>query len=312
MSAFFRVAFLALILGSSSLVGCRQAAVPEQVQAVNQIPLTVSIEPQKYFVERIGGDRVNVNVMVPIGTDPHTYEPKPDQMRALAGSKAYFRIGGDLEDAWMPRLLAANSNLNIVDTSQNIEKIPTVGHSHDHGHDHGHDKAEKAAPETGESLDSHIWLSPQRVKQQAQTIYQSLVKLDPQHQAEYEANLKKFTQDLDSLDQDIRQQLTGLKHKTFMVFHPEWGYFAKDYGLTMVAIEVEGSEPSAAELADIIKEAKEKQIKVIFTQPEFSPQTSNAIAQEIGAKVIPISAFSADWLNNMRQVSQTLATELKS
>ncbi len=308
MSGFLRVAFLALIIGSSSLVGCRQAAVTEQVQAVNQIPVTVSIEPQKYFVERIGGDRFTVNVMVPTGTDPHTYEPKPNQMQALANSKVYFKIGGDLENAWIPRLLAANSKLNIVDTSQNIEKIPIV----DHHHDHGHDDKEKAKSSTGETLDSHIWLSPQRVKQQAQTIYQSLVKLDPQHKAEYEANLKQFTKDIDNLDQDIRQQLSGLKHKTFMVFHPEWGYFAKDYGLTMVAIEVEGNEPSAAELADIIKEAKENQIKVIFTQPEFSPQTSNAIAQEIGAKVVPISAFSSDWLNNMRQVSQTLATELKS
>jgi zinc transport system substrate-binding protein len=302
MSKILQVVLITLFLGSASLTGCRPTPVAEQAQATDKIPVTVSIEPQKYFVERIGRDRVKVNVMVQTGVDPHTYEPRPEQMRSLASSKAYFSIGGGLEQAWMPRLLAANSQLNIVDTSKGIQKLPLVAHDHHEGEHH---------TEEGETLDPHIWLSPQRVKQQAQTIYQSLVKLDPKHQAEYQANLTQFLKDLDTLNQEIRQELTPVKHRTFMVFHPEWGYFAKDYGLTMIAIEVEGNEPSASELAEIIKQAKANNIKVIFTQPEFSPQTSQAIAQEIGAKVIPISGFSPDWFNNMRQVSQTLATELK-
>lgn len=299
MSIILRVTLITLMLGTASFTGCRPAPVSQQTQATDTIPVTVSIEPQKYFVERIGGDRVKVNVMVQTGVDPHTYEPKPDQMRSLASSKAYFSIGGDLEKAWLPRLLAANNRLNIVDTAQGIQKIPMVAHEH-----------ENHSPE-GETLDSHIWLSPQRVKQQAQTIFQSLVKIDPKHQVEYQANLDRFIKEIESLDQEIRQQLTPLKNRTFMVFHPEWGYFAKDYNLNMIAIEVEGNEPSAAELGDIIKTAKANKIKVIFSQPEFSPQTAQAIAQEIGAKVIPMSGFSADWLNNLRQVSQTLASELK-
>ncbi len=298
MSTFIRFALVSLMLGTASVAACRPNTVTEQTQAIEKIPVTVSIEPQKYFVERIGGDRVKVNVMVQAGVDPHTYEPKPEQMRSLAGSKAYFSIGGDLEKAWLPRLLAANSRLNIVDTSQGIQKLPMVAHEHENH------------LEAGETLDSHIWLSPQRAKQQAQTIFQSLVKIDPKHRAEYEKNLTQFLKDIDILDQEIRQQLMSLKQRTFLVFHPEWGYFAKDYNLTMIAIEVEGNEPSAAELAAIIKKAKANNIKVIFTQPEFSPQTSQAIAQEIGAKVIPISGFSSDWLNNIRKVSQTLAAEL--
>jgi len=292
---------MTLMLGTASLTACRPAPVTEQTQATDKIPVTVSIEPQKYFVERIGGDRVKVNVMVETGVDPHTYEPKPDQMRSLASSKAYFSMGGGLEQAWLPRLSGANAQLNIVDTSQGIEKIPSLEHGHDHDHHSGE----------GENLDPHIWLSPSRVKQQAENIYQSLVKIDPKNQVEYQANLDQFIKEIDSLDQEIRQQLTPLKNRTFMVFHPEWGYFAKDYNLNMIAIEVEGNEPSAAELGDIIKQAKANKIKVIFTQPEFSPQTAQAIAQEIGAKVLPISALNSDWLNNLRQVSQTLATELK-
>ena len=301
MSIILRVTLMTLMLGTASLTACRPAPVTEQTQATDKIPVTVSIEPQKYFVERIGGDRVKVNVMVETGVDPHTYEPKPDQMRSLASSKAYFSMGGGLEQAWLPRLSGANAQLNIVDTSQGIEKIPSLEHGHDHDH-HSED---------GENLDPHIWLSPSRVKQQAENIYQSLVKIDPKNQVEYQANLDQFIKEIDSLDQEIRQQLTPLKNRTFMVFHPEWGYFAKDYNLNMIAIEVEGNEPSAAELGDIIKKAKANKIKVIFTQPEFSPQTAQAIAQEIGAKVLPISALNSDWLNNLRQVSQTLATELK-
>ena len=301
MSIILRVTLMTLMLGTASLTACRPAPVTQQTQATDKIPVTVSIEPQKYFVERIGGDRVKVNVMVETGVDPHTYEPKPDQMRSLASSKAYFSIGGGLEQAWLPRLSGANSQLKIVDTSQGIEKIPSLEHGHDHDH-HSED---------GENLDPHIWLSPSRVKQQAENIYQSLVKIDPKNQVEYQANLDQFIKEIDSLDQEIRQQLTPLKNRTFMVFHPEWGYFAKDYNLNMIAIEVEGNEPSAAELGDIIKKAKANKIKVIFTQPEFSPQTAQAIAQEIGAKVLPISALNSDWLNNLRQVSQTLATELK-
>ena len=309
MSIVLRVALIALMLGTTSLTACRPAPVTQPTQStdqidktnkINKIPVTVSIEPQKYFVERIGGDRVQVNVMVPTGTDPHTYEPKPDQMRALASSKAYFSIGGGLEQAWLPRLSGANSQLKIVDTSQGVEKIPSLDHHHDHNHSAGE----------GENLDPHIWLSPSRAKQQAENIYQSLVKIDPKHQSEYQANLSQFIEEIDSLDQEIRQQLTPLKNRAFMVFHPEWGYFAKDYNLKMIAIEVEGNEPSAGELGDIIKKAKANKIKVIFSQPEFSPQTAQAIAQEIGAKVIPINGFSPDWLNNLRQVSQTLATEL--
>ena len=301
MSIILRVTLMTLMLGTASLTACRPAPVTQQTQATDKIPVTVSIEPQKYFVERIGGDRVQVNVMVENGVDPHTYEPKPDQMRSLASSKAYFSMGGGLEQAWLPRLSGANAQLNIVDTSQGIEKIPSLEHGHDHDH-HSED---------GENLDPHIWLSPSRVKQQAENIYQSLVKIDPKNQVEYQANLDQFIKEIDSLDQEIRQQLTPLKNRTFMVFHPEWGYFAKDYNLNMIAIEVEGNEPSAAELGDIIKQAKANKIKVIFTQPEFSPQTAQAIAQEIGAKVIPINGFSPDWLNNLRQVSQTFATELK-
>ncbi|TRU14323.1 MAG: cation ABC transporter substrate-binding protein [Microcystis sp. Msp_OC_L_20101000_S702] len=313
MGKKFQLTAIALTLTIASLTACSGPSVKEE-EAKTPLQVTVSIVPQEYFVKRIGGDRVSVNAMIQPGTDPHTYEPKPEQLKTTARSQAYFKIGVSLEDAWKDRLNSVNQQMLIVDTSQGVDKIPlTAEHNHDHDHDHNHDhdhakaKTEQAGKNT---LDPHIWLSPKRVKAQAKTIYQTLAQLDPGQEAIYRANLEKFSQELDALDQEIRQNLAGIKNKKFMVFHPEWGYFAQDYGLEMIAIEIDGNEPSAAQLSQLIKQAKKENIKVIFTQPEFSQKSAETIAREIGGQVIPISAFAQNWSENLRQVSQKMATVL--
>ncbi|MCA2691498.1 MULTISPECIES: zinc ABC transporter substrate-binding protein [unclassified Microcystis] len=313
MGKKFQLTAITLTLTIASLTACSGPSVKEE-EAKTPLQVTVSIVPQEYFVKRIGGDRVSVNAMIQPGTDPHTYEPKPEQLKTTARSQAYFKIGVSLEDAWKDRLNSVNQQMLIVDTSQGVDKIPlTAEHDHDHNHDHNHDhdhakaKTEQAGKNT---LDPHIWLSPKRVKAQAKTIYQTLAQLDPGQEAIYRANLEKFSQELDALDQEIRQNLAGIKNKKFMVFHPEWGYFAQDYGLEMIAIEIDGNEPSAAQLSQLIKQAKKENIKVIFTQPEFSQKSAETIAREIGGQVIPISAFAENWSENLRQVSQKMATVL--
>ena len=309
MGKNFQLTAIALTLTIASLTACSGPSVKEE-EAKTPLQVTVSIVPQEYFVKRIGGDRVSVNAMIQPGTDPHTYEPKPEQLKTTARSQAYFKIGVSLEDAWKDRLNSVNQQMLIVDTSQGVDKIPlTAEHDHDHDHDHDHSKEEKH--QAGKNtLDPHIWLSPKRVKAQAKTIYQTLAQLDPGQEAIYRANFEKFRQELDALDQEIRQNLAGVKNPKFMVFHPEWGYFAQDYGLEMIAIEIEGNEPSAAQLSQLIKQAKKENIKVIFAQPEFSQKSAETIAREIGGKVIPISAFAQNWSENLRQVSQKMATVL--
>lgn len=315
MGKKFQLTAIALTLTIASLTACSGPSVKEE-EAKTPLQVTVSIVPQEYFVKRIGGDRVSVNAMIQPGTDPHTYEPKPEQLKTTARSQAYFKIGVSLEDAWKDRLNSVNQQMLIVDTSQGVDKIPlTAEHNHDHDHDHNHDqdhakaKTEQAGKNT---LDPHIWLSPKRVKAQAETIYQTLAQLDPGQEAIYRANFEKFSQELDALDQEIRQNLAGIKNKKFMVFHPEWGYFAQDYGLEMIAIEIDGNEPSAAQLSQLIKQAKKENIKVIFTQPEFSQKSAETIAREIGGQVIPISAFDENWSENLRQVSQKNGHSFKS
>jgi zinc transport system substrate-binding protein len=299
-----RATAIGFALGMTTLAGC--GSPPSETARNSSLLVAVSIVPQEYFVKRIGGDKVTVNALIQPGVDPHTYEPKPEQLQRLSRAKAYFKVGVSLEDAWKDRLASVNDRLLLVDTSQGVQKIPLTA-EHDHDHDHGHEKENHGGKRT---LDQHIWLSPKRVKVQVETIYKTLARLDPANEGFYKANFDTFARDLDALDKEIRQTLSGVKNRRFMVFHPEWGYFAKDYGLEMVAIESEGNEPSAAELARLISEAKKENIKVIFTQPEFSRKSADTIAREIGGRVIPISAFDENWSENLRSVARTMAGEL--
>lgn len=267
-----------------ALTGCGGAATQAPADPAGVLNVVVSIVPQQYFIERIGGERVNVMVMVPPGFSPATYEPKPEQLQTLSKADAYVRMRVPFEEAWMERISSANQDMLIIDQAEGIERI--------------------------EGKDPHIWLSPPLVEAQAQTIYDGLAELDSDHEAEYAANLETFLADLDELDADIEETLSHLANRQFMVFHPAWAYFARDYGLEMIPVQIEGSDPSAAEMADLIQAAQENNIRVIFAQPEFSTESAEAIAQEIGAQVLLISPLSPDWLDNLRRVADTFAEAL--
>jgi zinc transport system substrate-binding protein len=246
--------------------------------------------------------------MVLPGSSPATYEPKPEQLAALSQADAYVSIGVPFEQAWLDRIASANSEMLIVDTTAGVERMPMRAHHHP-GEEKEHKEEEPHEGEP-ENPDPHVWLSPALVKIQVQTIYEALVELDPAHQDAYKANLDSFIADVDVLDADLRETLEGVKSKQFMVFHPAWGYFARDYGLEMIPIEVGGQEPSAAELAALITEAQEGDIQVIFAQPEFSTRDAKTIADEIGGEVLLISPLAPDWLDNLHRVADTFAEVL--
>jgi zinc transport system substrate-binding protein len=284
----------ALVLSAALLIGCSQDATPESTGTLH---VTVSILPQQYFVERIGGAHVNVNVMVQPGASPATYEPKPEQLQALSKADAYISIGVPFEDAWLERIGSANPDMLLVDSAQGIERMAMATHHHE-GEEH---------EEEAKNLDPHIWLSPCLVSVQAQNIYDALVRLDPEREDTYKANLDRFVANIDELDAHIRETLAGVDNRKFMVFHPSWGYFARDYDLEMIPIEIGGQEPSAAELAALVEEAHEEGIRVIFAQPEFSTRSAEIIANEIGGEVLLVSPLAADWLDNLRRVAETFA-----
>lgn len=267
------------------LAGCGQGATPE---ATDGLEVTVSILPQQYFLERIGGEYVGVRVMVLPGESPATYEPRPEQLKALSEADAYVSIGVPFERAWLQRIASANPEMLVVDTTKGVERM--------------------GGPD---NPDPHIWLSPRLVEIQANTVYDALVALDPAHQEAYRANLDAFVADIDQLDADIRGTLEGVDDRKLMVFHPSWGYFARDYGLEMIPVEVGGQEPSAAELAQLITRAEEEDIRVIFAQPQFSTRTAKTIASEIDGEVLLIDPLAPDWLDNLRRVAETLAEVLE-
>jgi len=284
------------ILPAGVILACGKAPIAIED---GKLEVVVSILPQRYFVERIGGEYVNVNVMVVPGSSPATYEPKPEQLKALSQAVAYFSIGVPFENVWLDRIAAINPDMMMVDTIADIVRMPMRTH-----HLHGE---ETEIEENEGAPDPHVWLSPELVKLQAQTIYVALAQLDPIHSDSYAANLEIFIADIDDLEEEITVALSGLKSRKFMVFHPAWGYFAADFGLEQIAVEVGGQEPSAQELAQLIESAKEAGITIVFAQPEFSTQDAQTIAEEIDGEVLLISPLALDWLENLRTVSLTIS-----
>jgi zinc transport system substrate-binding protein len=299
--------------------------------ATDKLPVFVTIAPQKYFVQQIGKHLVDVQAMVQPGADPHTYEPKPQQMVAISKAKLYFAVGIEFEEANLRKITATNSNLKVIHTDHGIDKLAMEVHHHqrdehagEHHHtdhheaEHDHKKGEHhedADHDEGHhehaGLDPHIWLSPPLVKIQARTILAALQEVDPQHRSAYEANFNAFTAQIDQLDADLKKTFAGKTGLQFMVFHPAWGYFAHAYGLKQVPIEIEGKNPKPAQLKELIQHARGNGIKVVFVQPQFSTKNAELVAQEIGGQVAFANPLAEDWMANLRQVADKFQAALK-
>lgn len=274
--------------------------------AADRMTVFVSISPQKYFVQQIGKDLVDVQVMVRPGASPATYEPKPRQMADLSKARVYFAIGVPFENTWLKRIAAANPKMDVVHTDDGIEKIPMTDHHHDEADAH-----HKADAHGHSGLDPHIWLSPPLVKIQARTIMDTLQKKDPSHRAEYRENYQQFSAQINWIDDELKAIFADKQGLQFIVFHPSWGYFARAYGLKQVAVEIEGKDPKPARLKALIKLARENDINVIFVQPQFSTKSAELVAREIGGQVAFADPLAADWLSNLRNVADKFKTALK-
>jgi zinc transport system substrate-binding protein len=315
---------LLLTLIISILLACQLSF----VNAADKVQVVVSIPPQTYFVEQIGGDLVNVMSMVPEGGFPHTYEPTPEQMKLLSKADMYVRIKVEFENAWWNKILAANPNMHVVDSTKGIDFIEEHA-PHYHEEEREHQEGEKHHEHEGEhhkhegehhehereahmqhGRDPHTWLSPRMVKIQTEAICEGLIYVDPENRETYTANKKIFLKALDGLDQDIREMFANLKTRKFMVFHPSWAYFARDYNLEQISIEIEGKEPSAVEMTTLMKTAQAEKIRVIFVQPQTSKRSAEIIAKQIGAKVKILDTLAKNWMENMRVVTETLVEAL--
>ena len=409
-----------------------------------QTNIVVSIAPQQTFVEKIGGDKVKVSTMVKPGSDPHTYEPKPSQMKDISNANIYFPIGLEFENTWLTKFADQNKNMKFVEMTKDVEFIEMTAHHHHHeSHEHDVTKHEEELPyewagvfelkkgtytwsfskkdddyaeatmkmliikadksndnliETYEKTakntfkenktssvkndaslesnnsfyklnfdknkdittfkieikedgkyvfftehmptefesdehyfkdlnnsdveamltfpkeedhhgkDPHTWVSPSNVKIMAKNIYDALVEVDPSNKDYFEKNYTNFIEEINQTDKKIRNILSVLpENSKFMVFHPSWGYFAKEYNLTQLAIEVEGKEPKPKVLQKIIDEAKKQNVKAIFTQSEFSDKSAKTIANQLNIKVLKETPLAKDWSENLIKMANTIA-----
>ena len=267
------------------------------------LEIFVSVPPLKTFVEKVAGPHANVNTMVGPGHNPATYEPGPKQIRQLADTRYYLRIGVPFENAWMQRIQSANPAMQIIDVREGIQLRTLEQHHHapDHGDHHGHDDTGY-----GVELDPHVWTSPRLVMHILENIEKLLAAALPRHSDEFARNRRQYSMELEELDQSISNTLRPLNSRRFLVFHPSWGYFAERYQLEQVAIEYQGKEPGARTLTSLINRAIEENIRVIFVQPQFSRKSAQQVAHAINGRVIAIDPLAADYVDNMHRVAQQM------
>lgn len=279
------------------IIGISGLTMPAAAQPA--VTVGVSILPQKYFVQRIAGDYANVMVLVGQGYSPATYEPKPRQLSQLRQASVFFLIGVPFEARWTDTFASVNPTMRVVSLVRDMPLLTLTDAPGEPLH-----TATGDAQRHGATLDPHVWLSPPRVKEMARTIMTELVAVDSGHRDVYEANYRQFIAELDELDRWIRQQLSGIEQRRFLVFHPSWGYFAQQYGLQQVAIEHQGKSPAAKSLSNIIAIARQQHIKVIFVQRQFSQRDAVNIARLIGARVIQVDPLAEDYMTNLRSVTK--------
>jgi zinc transport system substrate-binding protein len=285
---------------------CSILSLPNKVFA-EPIRVFVSILPQKYFVERIGGPWVVAEALVGQGQNPATYNPNPKQMVRLAKSPAFFRIGVPFESVWSTRIISTNKDMVIVDTHKDVPLIIMENmfeaenlHGEASGHSHIGDGRK----------DPHIWTDPKIVKVVAKNIKEALIELVPNRAKFFEHNYEKFVEDLNNLDLKIKETLKPVQQRKFIVFHPSWGYFAKAYGLRQIAVEVEGKEPGSRSLGKILQLGKELGVKVVFVQKQFSKTAAQKIAGVLGARVEAVDPVAENYLENLLLVAKAFSKAL--
>jgi zinc transport system substrate-binding protein len=256
--------------------------------------ITISIAPFKYFIEEIAGNDFKVNVMVPAGANPHIYEPFPEQINKLRKSVAYISNGYlGFEMTWLDRFYETNSTMKRLSLGDKID--PLVSEYHHEG-DHV------------EGADPHYWVSPKCAIIMASSVKEFLCELNPSQKMKYEANYQNLVLKIHDVDKKARELFSGVQNKSFMIFHPNLGYLARDYDLKEISVEYEGKEPSPSRMKELIDRAREDGLKTIFVQREYDTKNAKAIANEIGAEVKIIDPLSEEWQKATMDIINVLHT----
>ena len=260
--------------------------------------ITVSIPPFKYFIKEIGGNDFTVNIMVPAGSNPHIYEPVPEQIANLRKSVAYISDGYlGFEMTWLDRFYETNTRMKKLSLGKKIDLIKPTESSHS---------------EHSEGADPHYWVSPKCALIMAAEVESLLIELNPARSEQYENNYKNLIKSINDIDNKATRLFAEYKDRKFMIFHPTLDYLARDYGLKEIAVENEGKEPTPSSLRDLIDIGKANKIRVIFVQREYDTKNASAIAAETGAVLETIDPLSENWAKSIEQIIDEIYMSLKA
>jgi len=287
-----KISILVLLLTAAIFSGCvsqdESSSADPSGNASHSIKVATTIAPLGDFVKAVGGEKVNVTVVVPPGAEPHTFEPTPSLMMVVAKADLYVMNGAGLE-FWMDKLLEANKRMAVVDSSQGVALLQESEHE----------------------IDPHIWISLQNAAVQVNNICSGLIAVDSANKDYYIKNRDDYLLKLQSLDEELNQTFAGKKSRIFIVHHPAWTYFARDYDLSQVPLMENEKEPGPKYLGEVIDLARRSNITTIFVEPEYNPKAAEVMAREMNTGIVTLDPLAKNYLKNMayagREIAQSLA-----
>jgi zinc transport system substrate-binding protein len=252
-----------------------------------KIGVAVTIGPEVEWVNAVGGDKVSVTLMVPEGSDPHTYEPLPSQLARVSDAKMYVEIGTPLEfeTNYMDKIGSTNPDMLIVNASQGIQLIPN------------------SAENESTTMDPHVWTDPKNAMIMVNNIYNGLVQVDPKDKAYFQKNRDQYISQLQELDKNTTKMLKGKQKTDILIYHPSFGYYAKDYNLTQVGAMINDEEPSPQRITMMVDIAKQNNITVLFNEPQYDPKFMQSIASQVGGQVLTVNDLDEHYIQNMMNVA---------
>ena len=251
-------------------------------------PLYVSILPLRSLVQGIVGDDFDIEVLVPPGASPETFEPTPRQFVGLNKARMVFNVG--LIDFETMLLAKVEDQAKVVDLSRGIELITGTCSHRSHGHTHTH------------GIDPHVWTSPRALQKMAENAYEAIREAYPDS-VKYETNYRLLQQELKALDERTAARIAASDVEYFIIYHPALTYYARDYGLRQIAIEADGKEPSAKQLTQLIRQAREDGVRRILYQSQFPASAVEVIARDIDAEYAEVDPLREDVIANIEEIT---------
>ncbi len=284
--------------------GC--APVKNEPSTDARLPVFAGIPPLAFLVEQVGGQHVKVETLMQPGQDPHTFEPTPRQVLALGRAAVFFKIDMPFENVLLEKAGDGNQRLAIVNATEGVKRrwmdVPCCEESAGRDHDHHSERGEP---------DPHVWLSPRLLKIMAQNVATGLCRADPPHKADYGRNIAALLKRLDELDQRVGRMLGPYRGRSFYVFHPGFGYFADAYGLHEEAIEAGGRSPTPKQLQALVEKAKAEGVTTVFIQPQYAPESAQAVADAIGGRVVTINGLGRDVIADIDDIAAKVEKALE-